>query len=153
MRESHGSISEISRILGKDQKTVSKYIKSHGIKGVKKRKGGKHLIYSVWDVAHAMIAPQEGEVPEKAYEKNQHYQAELKRLEVEQLKGNLCETSDVRETYAGLLKTISQTVSVYPDIAERDKGASKEEVLMMENLCDHLLKQIHEDLERVCAGE
>ena len=48
-----------------------------------------------------------------------------------------------------MLKTIAQTISVYPDVVERDEGATKKEVESMIRLCDQLQILIHDDLANV----
>lgn len=137
------NITELHRLLGKDRKTIRQYIDRHGIQPAGSRKSTP--VYRVSDVCQALYGSAGSNAecdldPNKMepMDRKAFYESEIKRLAFEKEIRILVSKDDARQDYLHLAKSLAQSVMSYPDRAERDYGASPQEVERLIFLCDEL---------------
>ena len=79
----------------------------------------------------------------------QHYEAELKRMEFEELTGQLIRAEDFRDDLVKTLKPVMLTLDTLVDVVEREAGLSPEQAIKVQELIDrereNLYKRIADD--------
>ncbi len=146
------SLSQLGDAFGLTRQTVAKRLK--GVSSAGERAG--HPVYRLADV-HMFVAgiDEADRVSDPARmnptQRLKHYDAEAARLKYEKQAGLLCVAQEVRETSAAVLKAIAEACQAYPDVAERDHGASSEVSELLVRHCDNLQRICITAIEDVYA--
>lgn len=159
--QSGWSISRLAEELRLDRRTVAKRLRDAGIPPAGKRNGSD--VYQLADVALALLAPELAggagggvvdprDLPPK--DRKDFYQSENERLKFETSTGALVPAVEVEAEMAELVKTMVQFIETLPDVLERKLSLSSEQVIAVQDRCDHIRQQLYEKItQEVVDGD
>lgn len=154
--QSGWSISRLADELRLDRRTVAKRLRDAGIAPSGKRNGSE--VYQLADVALAILAPELAsgagggavvdprDLPPK--ERKDFYQSENERLKFETTTGALVPAVEVEAEMAELVKTMVQFIETLPDVLERKLSLSSDQVIAVQDRCDHIRQQLYQKITR-----
>ena len=141
------SISQLSQETGFTRETIRKRIASNDVNPAGKRRG--YDVYRLRDAIPALFEATAGEVdPDKMdpFKRRAYYQGELDKLKLQTEAGELVPSFEVEATFGQIFKTLTQALDTWPDIIERDVGASPQVVHRLELAIDELRSNIYSEL-------
>lgn len=152
------SISRLADEFRMDRKTVANRIRDAGVSPA--GKSGGYPVYHLADVALAIVAPELAagagvpgvidprDLPPK--DRKDFYQSEQARLQVETTMGALVPALEVEAQLAEIVKTAVQFLETLPDVLERKLSLSADQVIKVQERCDHVRQQMY---DKIMQGE
>ena len=138
------SVSALAREFGMDRRTVTERLRAADIQPIGTDRGNP--VYALGDAARACFA---GEVlgsgragddldPERLQPKDRKdwYDGEKRRIELEQLRGELVTIDAYREEAARAFKEVAMVLENLTDVLERKCGLAPETVVTMQAILD-----------------
>jgi len=141
------NITSIGLLLQMHRNTVRRYIQ---VNNIEPETFGGNPEYDFAKVARAIYSQQVlvSKDPDvmNPDEMNKYFMALSRKLSYQKEAGEACRVSEVRETAAAVIKALSEAIKSFPDVAERDHGASPENLVLIDKLCNILLNQLADEL-------
>lgn len=143
----------LSQVFSADKMTIKKKLAEGGCTIVGKNKGSP--LYSIAEAAQFLVKPKVDLAKYISRMRPQDmppilhaafWDGKIKRQTWEKNAGLLWHTEDVAKVLGELAVTIKTSVSLWAETVERSKGLTKDQRDVLVDLCDDLLKDIHENL-------
>lgn len=141
------NISELAAMFGKGRSTVRASIEKSCIKVGGKEKGNN--LFKIAEVAQVLYGSasydEAGEIDPatlKPSERKDYWIAQQKEMDFKIQIREYVPAQDVRRDYKQLQDSLKQKIQSYPDILERDEGATPKEIERIILLCDRLQRSL-----------
>lgn len=152
------SLLEISKLFDIDRATVTKYLQKyehdHG-KGNRKRYTMKKacIALSPYFIKYSKERESSRDVDDLSpVEKKHHFEALLKKRQLEEEEGLLTRTSEVRDDFATALKSLSLGIEIIPDRIELAVGLAPDQIRQCQIVCREILDNLYRDLGKELNG-
>lgn len=138
------SVNQAAAEFGNDRRTITKRIADLGIRPADER--GGFAVYRLRDLLELERRNGRGETdPEKLppYERLSFYKAESERLRVNLERGQLLRRDQVEQEWSRVLKLLAQQLDTLVDEIERDAGASKTVLELIDRKIDEMRERAY----------